>query len=90
MNYSIIEQVVTKYRLQTIKMGAFMSGCFLSYGFGVLHGERRIYNEIDKSLEIIMKGIECIIDENYWKQQISREQKQSSMCDIQKTCAHPH
>ena len=73
MNYSIIGHVAAKYSLRAIQVGMFLGGCFISYGFGLVRGERRVYNEIDRSLGIMKKGIELIIDEKAWKEALKKE-----------------
>ena len=45
MNYSIMAHGVAKYGLGALKVGAFMGSCFLSYGFGLMRGERRVTDE---------------------------------------------
>ena len=73
MNYSIISYGAAKYGLGAIRVGMFMGGCFLSYGFGLMRGERRVYNEIDRNLGIVKAGIELVIDEKRWKELMKKE-----------------
>jgi hypothetical protein len=115
MNYSIMAHGVAKYGLSALRVGAFMGGCFLSYGFGLMRGEKRVQAEIDWSpsgqtcpegspskkhfsegLGIVKAGIEIVIDEKRWKEEMNKEmQKQavnnkSTINEIEKECAHPH
>jgi hypothetical protein len=41
MNYSIIAYMGSKYGLPIVRAGIFTGGCYLSFGFGLLRGERR-------------------------------------------------
>lgn len=40
MIYSIMADGVVKYAAGFIKVGLVSGACFLSYGFGILHGEK--------------------------------------------------
>jgi len=42
MNYSIITYIASKYGMPIIRAGIFTGGCYLSFGFGLLRGERRV------------------------------------------------
>ena len=77
MNYSIIAHGAAKYGLNAMRVGLFMGGCFLSYGFGLVRGEARVRNEIDRGLGIVKRGIEIIIDEEGWKEAVNRELAQA-------------
>jgi hypothetical protein len=79
MNYSIMAHGAAKYGLIAMKVGAFIGGAFVIYGFGVMRGQRRVYYEIDRSLDVIKAGIELVIDEKGWKEALNAEMK--------KTCA---
>jgi hypothetical protein len=47
MNYSIITYAASKYGLSVIRAGIFTGGCYLSFGFGLLRGERRANAGVD-------------------------------------------
>jgi hypothetical protein len=82
MNYSIIGTVAVKYGMNAIRMGILGGACFLSYGFGLLRGERRVRADIDEKIDLIGQGIKMVIDEKKWKESVHAE--------MEKTCAHPH
>lgn len=73
MNYSIIANETAKYGLSALRVGIFIGGCFISYGFGLSRGEARMRNEIDRSLGIVKAGIELVIDEKGWKEKLKNE-----------------
>jgi hypothetical protein len=90
-HYSIIAHAAAKYSLGALSVAAFMGGCFLSYGFGMLRGERRMYNEINRSLDVVKTGIELVVDQKRWKEEINKElHGQAAISDSQRHCAHPH
>ncbi len=72
MNYSIIAQMATKYGLGAVRAGVFIGGCFISYGFGLVRGERRVIAEIDGNLGIVKREIELIIDEKGWNEAMKK------------------
>jgi hypothetical protein len=95
MNYSIMAHGVTKYGFGALRVGAFMGSCFLSYGFGLMRGEKRMQAEIDRSLGIVKAGIELVIDEKRWKELMKKEMEKqaankNSFNEIDNNCAHPH
>jgi hypothetical protein len=47
MNYSMIGFAAAKYGLAGIRTGVFFGGCFISYGGGLIRGEKRARAKMD-------------------------------------------
>jgi hypothetical protein len=51
MNYSMMAHVFTNYGKKCIYVGCFAGGCYLSFGFGLIRGQKytqTAINEIDE------------------------------------------